>query len=1199
MIVPRRNRPTIGVLAGWQVYSGTIDTFLEHVIRGIQTAAKKRGCNLLLACSASMTGTFFTGRNAWPFVHEQVDFLPTGPWNCDGLIIIPPMPEKSCEEYAVELAASGFPVVFAGVAGFTPCVGIDNRMGIRQAVQHLVAHGHRRIAYIAGFENHELDDSAIRLNAYREVIAELGIPFDPKLVAYGSHSRELGQLAMQQILALGVPFSAVVGSNDLSAMGAIDALHQAGLSVPNQVAVIGFDNRVETYAIVPPLTTIHYPMFEQGYQALEMLLDQIESGKPSHELRLISSQLIPRDSCGCQPGKAGKIGPQVSEFVSPQLLPSGSGGDIEAILYATIQAESHRIPRSELAALTQRCVKSFRASLSTGDPQVFINAFQAILDQVSQWQDNLFIWQNALTILRQNPPLGQSPRLDRATVDNLLDQARIIGSETARSYATRQLILQTQVAEILEVMTNAFFAAQDEDEIFNIVNRSLPTIGIEQTAVCYYQSRGEDPVGWSILQTPHPTLEKGFAFDTRQFPPPGLFPDDSAFQVAVLPLSCGQKPNGYVAMKIGPLESLADIVRQLGSSLYAVRLRQEALAAQSLAEEANQLKSRFLSMVSHELRAPLNLISGLSDIILKDKTTGQMSTSSWEDLERIYISAQHLDGLIQDVLDLARSDIGQLKLTCEPLELRGILDSVAMICTRLVSDKGLAWYYEVPDSLPQVWGDRTRLRQVVLNLVNNAVKFTDRGEVALSASVTTQQQVVISVRDTGLGIPLDEQEIIFEEFRQSGRTAARGYGGLGLGLAICKRLVEMHGGEISVHSTGRKDKGACFTVMLPAMDTHMPPVPQPAKAELAACVFGLVKDQASGEILRNYLVGQGHTVELHLLGERSEWLSWLLTCNPDVVVMDLGMTSERGWEVLKTIKENPATTEIPVLFYTLSKDEQSGALLDVDFLTKPVKSSALAESLLIHHISDHARSGETDLSVMIVDDDPGTVDLHTRLVRQQFPLARISQANDGRTALELIRRNPPTLVLLDLLMPEMDGFAVLAEMREDKRTRDVPVIVITNQNLDQQDIARLNRGVVSILGKNIFSTEETLEHISSFLKTHHKQGSDVQQAILKAMAFIHNNFKEPISRGQIAASVGLSERHLDRCFQQGLGISPMTYLNRYRVFQARNLLDTQSMGITAVAMEVGFSSSGYFARVFRNEMGISPRDYLQNRKGKP
>jgi signal transduction histidine kinase/DNA-binding LacI/PurR family transcriptional regulator/CheY-like chemotaxis protein len=1215
MVASKRNRPTIGVLTGWQVFTGIIDSFLEHVIRGIQAAANERGCNLLLACGASTAISFDVGRPAWPILHERIDFLPVGPWNCDGLIITPTISVKACEQYAVELGASGFPIIYAGLQGLGPGVGPDNEMGIRQAMRHLVAHGHRRIAFIAGFDFDEKGDSGNRLKIYREALEELGILYDPDLVAYGSHELVRGQQAMQQILARKAPFSALLGSNDLSAMGAIDVLRKAGYQVPQDVAVIGFDNRIETRAHVPPLTTIHFPMFELGYQSFEMVLDHLEGKVGPHEVRLIPTQLVIRESCGCPPGETGKINRLVRDLYStknaphhiepkPELSAAGQPvstplepGEIEQEISSIIQTESHRTRRGDVLLLTQRCVEAFRESLTSGNAQSFLSVFQEVLDQVSAWQDDLYTWQYAITVLRESQTLVPAPNLTREAIENMLDQARVMVSETTRAQSTRQLIRQAQVAELLEVMTSTFFAAQDEDEIFSTLSQSLPAIGIEQTAVCYFQPKGDDPVAWSVLQSPHPSLAKGYPFDTYQFPPPELFPAQQPLQLALLSLWIGRKPTGYIALKIGPLEPLADIVRQLGSSLYAVRLRQEALEGQRMAEEANRLKSRFLSMVSHELRAPLNLISGLSDIILKGKNANRANDSSWEDLERIYISAQHLDGLIQDVLDLARSDIGQLKLTCEPLNLKDVLDSVAAICKSLVSDKGLVWRYEVAGDIPQVWGDRTRLRQVTLNLVNNAIKFTDRGEVVLMAALTAQGQVAITVSDTGLGIPPGEQDIIFQEFRQSERTAARGYGGLGLGLAICKRLVEMHGGEITVYSTGRKDRGAIFTFTLPPLETQALPLPKPVKPEQSACVFGLVKDLASSKVLQNYLLEQGHEVELHTIGDENEWLSWLLAANPDVVVMDLGITSERGWEVLKTMKENPATQEIPVLFYTVSNDEQGGSLLELDYLTKPVKSTALAESLLNYQVADLCSGREPAPLILVVDDDASTVDLHTRLVRTQFPNARILQAFNGRTALDIIRQEPPTLVLLDLLMPEMDGFTVLAEMRENKNSRDVPVIVITSQSLDQHDIARLNRGMVSILGKSIFSKEETLEHISAFLQNRRKQGSEAQQAILKAMAFIHTSYKEPIARSDIAASVGLSERHLDRCFQQGLGISPITYLNRYRVYQARNLLDTQNMGITAVAMEVGFSSSGYFARVFRDEMGLSPRMYLQNKSG--
>jgi AraC-like DNA-binding protein len=195
----------------------------------------------------------------------------------------------------------------------------------------------------------------------------------------------------------------------------------------------------------------------------------------------------------------------------------------------------------------------------------------------------------------------------------------------------------------------------------------------------------------------------------------------------------------------------------------------------------------------------------------------------------------------------------------------------------------------------------------------------------------------------------------------------------------------------------------------------------------------------------------------------------------------------------------------------------------------------------------------------------------------------------------MIHQEQLALVLLDLMMPVMDGFTVLEEMRKNESTRNIPVVVITGQSLTQEDMARLNSGVASVLGKGVFKVEETLQHLADALAHKRKAGSEAQQIALKAMAFIHSFYAEPISRGDVAAHVGLSERHLTRCFHQEVGLTPITYLNRYRVKQARRLLDAGQKGITEIAGEVGFSSSSYFTRVFRDEMGISPREYLRNR----
>jgi CheY-like chemotaxis protein len=525
-----------------------------------------------------------------------------------------------------------------------------------------------------------------------------------------------------------------------------------------------------------------------------------------------------------------------------------------------------------------------------------------------------------------------------------------------------------------------------------------------------------------------------------------------------------------------------------------------------------------------------------------------------------------------------------------------VLDAVAVIGEQLAHDKSLTWRVEIAKNLPRIWGDRTRLRQVTLNLISNAVKFTTRGEISLSAFIESGR-VTVSVNDTGLGIPVHEQSVIFDEFRQSERTTARGYGGLGLGLAICRKLVEMHGGEIGVCSSGEEGEGSMFFFSLPVIAQQMNLSEKMVPLSEAQRVLLLVKDTDSGEMLQKDLTRRGYEAELCLIDEKTDWLASLLLAAPDVVVLDLGLTSESGWEILKIMKENPAIKDIPVLFYTIEKDADHGSLLEIDYLTKPLGTAALAEILTSKGFFQLEGTQDARKAILVVDDESGTLELHARIVETQLPGYRVLLARNGRQALQIIHQERPALVLLDLMMPEMDGFAVLEEMRQTEMTRNIPVVVITGQVLTGEDMQRLNSGVASVLGKGMFNVEETLSHLANALAHKRKPGSEAQHIALKAMAYIHAYYSEPISRSDVAAHVGLSERHLTRCFHQEVGMTPITYLNRYRVKQAKALLDGGDKGITEIAVEVGFSSSSYFTRVFREEVGVSPRAYLQSHCG--
>ena len=857
----------------------------------------------------------------------------------------------------------------------------------------------------------------------------------------------------------------------------------------------------------------------------------------------------------------------------------------------------------------QRLLESFILSLEQQNPLTFHLMVKQILERVSDRGDDLFAWQAAVTILRDQLPMIRrvaKRELSNPEEEDMLHQVRVAISDAARGRSTRTLLRQAREADLVGLMTSKFFTAHEEREIFDVLNTDLPAIGIQGAIVGYYEAEGEDPVACSVLQTfVKPSsgtsrMEEGLRFPSRKFSPDGLYPPGQAYQLAVLPLKLYNELSGFVAFDTSNLDPCADIVRQLGAALRGVRLYREAVDARQLAEEANRLKSRFLSVVSHELRTPLNLITGLSKIVLDDYAALNEHSELGShdilknDLQRIFISSQHLDGLIRDVLDLASSDMGQLKLMREPFNVITVLDAVSVIGEQLASDKGLAWRVDIANSLPRVWGDRTRLRQVILNLVNNAIKFTSHGEICLTAHVN-EGRILVSVKDTGLGIPLHEQSVIFDEFRQSERTTARGYGGLGLGLAICRKLVELHGGETGVCSSGNEGEGSEFFFSLPVIETQPDVLEIRAPSSGEQSVLLLVKDAGGGALLQNDLIGRGYVVELCVIEEESDWLTSLLRLAPDTVVLDLGLASERGWEILKIMKENPATRDTPVLFYSLSGESDHGSLLEIHYLTKPVGTTAMIEMLASKGFLNTDGEQATKRAILVVDDEPGMLELHARIVKTQLSGYRVLLARDGRQALEIIHREPVALVLLDLMMPVLDGFAVLEEMRKTDSTRNIPVVVITGQSLTKEDMARLNSGVASVLGKGMFTVDETLYHLADALAHKRRASSEAQHIALKAMAYIHTYYTEPISRRDVAAHVGLSERHLTRCFHQEVGLTPITYLNRYRVKQAKALLDAGEKGITEIAVEVGFSSSSYFTRVFRDEVGVSPRDYLRNR----
>jgi signal transduction histidine kinase/DNA-binding LacI/PurR family transcriptional regulator/AraC-like DNA-binding protein len=1175
-------RPIIGFLSTWSVYQGTtIDGYTHTLLQGICAAARERDCNLLLGCGIGLPASPRESRTVWAVPGAGVDFVPVGPWNADGLIVIPDDLSDEQFEYVQDLIRSGYPVVLTTAEKPGPLVAVDNAGGIRQAFDHLLQHGHRRIAFIAG-KSGRGGDSAERLSAYRKALRGAGIEEDARLIAFGEHRREDGRIAMRQILSSSAPFTAVLASNDLSCLGAMEVLHTVGRRIPDDIAVIGFDDILDARSHLPPLTTVRHPTFTLGYQAVLSLLDAIAGKRMGEISTRIPTQLVIRQSCGCRP-----------ESTPVATLVPSTSADLEttqaALAWAMAEAtlvEARHSTREEIETLCLDLARAFTSSLGGNDPAPFDAAMQQLVDWLEVHGEDAHAWHAALSTLRRGLPhlVSLVPGANLVFADTMIDRARLEIAEQVQRQTTDALLRHMDMANRLGLMTSQLLAAFDASESASILAQHLPQLGIQHALVALYSSREDDPLSHSevLLDVGLPESSAGRQFLTREFPPPGLCPTDSAFQLAVLPLVIDEHATGFVALGATDLEPCAAIVHNLASALRTSQLYRDALEGRRLAEEANRLKSRFLSMVSHELRTPLSLIVGLSEMVLREQSG--LSGASKRDLGQINASAQHLSRLIGDVLDLASSEAGQLRILREPLDLAEVLRVSAKIGRQLAREKGLTWQADLPRQGPWVLGDRTRLRQVTLNLISNAVKFTPQGQVTLSVSVT-DQQAMVSVSDTGIGISPAERDIIFHEFYRSERSIQSGYGGLGLGLTISKQLLEQHGGSIGVRSPGDFGSGSTFFFSLPIIsaaalkrDLSMPPVTQ------ANSVMVLSEGVDTTEQLCSYLRERGFDIQVCRVDQDPEWLSSVIATRPAALILGERLAAREGWAITGMLKRQPATENIPVLAYSLDIDHDQGELLELNYLHKPLHPEQLAKEL-----ARYCGIGDGEQTVLVVDDDPGILDMHCRLIERLG--CRTITARNGREALAVLEHTRPDLILLDLMMPEMDGFAVLDVLREREATRDIPVIILTARMLAEADLERCNRGVAAILGKGLFNTAETLNHIEAALARQHTLGRATQRYVRQAMGCIHTRYAESLTREDIANHVGLSPDYLTDCFRQELGITPITYLRRYRIHQACELLKSTHLSITQVAAAVGFSESAHFSRTFQRQVGMTPRAY--------
>jgi signal transduction histidine kinase/DNA-binding response OmpR family regulator len=552
-----------------------------------------------------------------------------------------------------------------------------------------------------------------------------------------------------------------------------------------------------------------------------------------------------------------------------------------------------------------------------------------------------------------------------------------------------------------------------------------------------------------------------------------------------------EKKDFSVRARAAGRDEVGRLIDGFNDMLAQIQARdRELIVARDKAEEANRSKSLFLANMSHELRTPLTAIIGYSEILEDD--AGEMGLEDFlPDLQKIKAAGKHLLGLINSILDLSKVEAGKMELYVESFEIPTLVSEVASTVMPLIEKNGNTLDVVLREDVGSTRGDLTKTRQILFNLLSNASKFTEGGRVTLEVARRGQGGIEgfeYRIGDTGIGMTGEQLSRLFKPFTQADATTARKYGGTGLGLVLCKRFCQVMGGRIDVDS--KPGEGTVFTVWLPAeMDADKAPVSlqemiesgtwklgdavAKATSKAGPLVLVIDDDPAVHELLQDLLAREGFRVATAASGE--EGLQLARQLQPAIITLDVYLPGMDGWEVLNRLKSDAELASIPVIMISISDQAQHGYALGAEYLSKPIDRKRLAA--LLHRYRGNDGGAPVGL---VIDDDPQLRALVRHLLEEQG--WQVTEAENGIAGLRRLAERPPNLILLDLMMPQLDGFGFMTQLRKNSAWRGVPVVVLTAMDLGPEERRRLNGGVERILEKGAYSLDELKAEIRSLAR---------------------------------------------------------------------------------------------------------------------
>jgi len=540
-----------------------------------------------------------------------------------------------------------------------------------------------------------------------------------------------------------------------------------------------------------------------------------------------------------------------------------------------------------------------------------------------------------------------------------------------------------------------------------------------------------------------------------------------------------------------------DASRKLSNEL--AQRNDELTSKTSELEKAYRVKSDFLSSMSHELRTPLNSIIGFSSVLL-GPNGDPLSADQRMAIEKVLKNGKHLLQLINDILDLSKLESGRMTVSVESDSVESIISNCTLIVEPLIQQKKLTLKQDIEHGLPTITTDIVKVRQILVNLLSNASKFTEKGDITVKAW-RTGSMISISVKDSGIGIEEKNFGVVFEEFRQVDSSNTRKYKGTGLGLPIARKLARLLGGDLTVES--EYGKGSSFILTIPPVfaqagqeaDVRIvepkrpitPPAVSPAKPVQEAVrshvemkkggveILCIDDDPDVIEILRKYLVPEGYSVTGALSGE--EGVELAVKAKPALITLDIMMPKKDGWQVLRELKQKPETRDIPVIIHSIVENRPLAMSLGaVDVITKPTEPKRLL-SLIKQYYQSNGKF------ILVVDDHEDFALAFKDLLKRDGFNVRV--ATGGKEALEIVKESQPSLILLDLVMPGMDGFQVVRALQQDDRWKKIPIVILSGKELTEAEEQELNTHIVEFMKKDAFSTVEMTKTINRILNTPH------------------------------------------------------------------------------------------------------------------